>query len=182
MSGPSGVGKGAVIARLLALVPHARESISVTTRDPRADERDGVDYRFVDDDTFDELIARNQLLEWAPVHGWRYGTPRRWVEEQLEAGRLVVLEIDVQGATQVKKMLPDAKLVFLEPPSWEELERRLDQRGTEEPSERARRLATAREELEARSRFDHVIVNDDLETCVEQVRQLLGGTPEAAPG
>lgn len=175
ISGPSGVGKGTVVGRLLDELPDAQVSTSVTTRRPRDGERDGVDYRFVTDDEFDRLIRDGALLEWAPYAGNRYGTPRAPVDEALEAGRDVLLEIEVEGALQVRDRRPDAVLVFLAPPSEEELERRLAGRGTEDADERRLRLATARAELEAAEMFDHRIVNDDLEDCVGEIVAILAG-------
>ena len=134
---------------------------------------DGVHYRFVSDSEFDGLVRAGELLEWAKVHLWRYGTPRAWVENAIARGERVVLEIDVQGALQVRDAIADALLVFLEPPTWDELERRLDQRGTESADERRVRLETARRELELREAFDHVLVNADLDGCVEELATLL---------
>lgn len=148
--------------------------MSVTTRRPRPDEVDGVDYVFVDDAEFDRLIAEGDLLEWAEVHGAaRYGTRRSAVEEHLALGHPVLLEIDVQGARQVRARMPDALLVFLAPPSREELERRLLGRGTEDPAERARRLQTADVELAAMDEFDVTIVNDDVATAAGELVDLL---------
>ena len=148
--------------------------MSVTTRRPRPDEVDGVDYVFVDDAEFDRLIADGDLLEWAEVHGAaRYGTRRSAVEEHLTSGHPVLLEIDVQGARQVRERMPEALLVFLAPPSWEELERRLLGRGTEDPDERARRLQTADVEMAAMDEFDVTIVNDDVATAAGELVDLL---------
>lgn len=173
ISGPSGVGKGTVVTRLVDELPDAEVSTSVTTRRPRDGERDGIDYRFVDDAGFDQLIEAGELLEWASYAGNRYGTPRGPVDDALEAGRDVLLEIEVKGALQVRARRSDAVLVFLVPPSEEELERRLVGRGTEDPDERALRLATARAELDAADVFDHRVVNDDLDACVDRVLALL---------
>lgn len=175
VSGPSGVGKGTVVARLLDRLPDAALSTSVTTRPARQGETDGVDYRFVDDRSFDRMVADGELLEWATYAGNRYGTPRAPVDEALEAGRDVLLEIEVQGALQVRARRPDAILLFLRPPSEEELERRLLERGTEDATQRSLRLATARRELQAAGRFDHQVVNDDLDGCVETILALLCG-------
>lgn len=173
VSGPSGVGKGTVVSRLLDRLEDAQLSISVTTRRPRDGESQGVDYLFVDDSTFDGMVEDGQLLEWAPYAGNRYGTPRAPVDEALEDGRDVLLEIEVKGALQVRARRPDAVLVFLQPPSEDELERRLAQRGTEDADERALRLATARAELDAAHQFDHRVVNDDLDECVEEIASIL---------
>jgi guanylate kinase len=173
VSGPSGVGKGTVVRRLLQRLPDASVSVSVTTRTPRPGEVDGVDYHFVDEATFERLVADGGLLEWAEVHGARYGTPRGWVEERLAGGADVVLEIDVQGALQVRERKPHALLLFLRPTSHEELARRLSERGTEADDERTRRLADAHRELATSSRFDHVVVNDDLERCVRELVEIV---------
>jgi len=148
----------------------------VTTRAPRPDERDGIDYRFVSGEEFDRLVAGGELLEWAPVVGHRSGTPARPVEEALAAGRDVVLEIDVQGARQVRERAPDAVLIFLAPPSMEELERRLRSRGTEDEARLALRLATARAEMAQRPWFDHVVVNDRLDQATAQVEAIIQGS------
>lgn len=175
ISGPSGVGKGTVVTRLLDELDDAQLSTSVTTRRPRDGERDGVDYRFVTDDEFDRMIRGGELLEWAGYAGNRYGTPRAPVDEALGSGRDVLLEIEVKGALQVRARRHDAILVFLAPPSEEELERRLAGRGTEDAEERRLRLATARAELEAAAVFDHRIVNDDLDACVDAILTILSG-------
>lgn len=175
ISGPSAVGKGTVCARLKELHPDLFYSVSMTTRAPRRGEVDGVDYRFVSVDDFLALIDGGDLLEWAVVHGTNYyGTPRRPVDDALAAGRQVVLEIDLQGARQVKQNLPEARLVFLTPPSWDELVSRLQGRGTENVEAQARRLATARIELEAVAEADHIIENRDLEDTVATLVTLLG--------
>jgi len=154
--------------------PDVWVSVSVTTRRPRPGEVDGVDYVFVDDAEFDRLVADGDLLEWAEVHGVaRYGTRRSAVEEHLAAGHPVLLEIDIQGARQVREHMPDALLVFLAPPTLEELERRLVGRATEDPEERARRLRTAEVELAAMSEFDVTIVNDDVATAAAELVDLL---------
>lgn len=145
----------------------------MTTRAARDGEVDGVDYRFVSDEAFQRLAAADALLEWAEVVGHRYGTPADAVEEARATGRDAILEIDVQGAAQVRRRVPEAVLVFLEPPSWEELERRLRGRGTEDEATITRRLATAREELLERDRFDHVVVNDDLEGATDEVAAII---------
>lgn len=173
LAGPSGVGKGSVHRRLRALEDDIDLSVSVTTRPPRPGERDGVDYHFLDVDAFEAMVADGRLLEWAEYAGNRYGTPRRAVEEAVAAGRVVLLEIEVQGALQVMERAPEALTVFVAPPSRDELERRLRERGTEDDETVARRLRTAERELSHRDDFDHVVVNDDLERCVEQVRALI---------
>lgn len=149
-------------------------SVSVTTRRPRPGEVDGLHYHFVDDDEFDRLVATDGLLEWAVVHRMaRYGTPRVPVEEHLAAGRAALLEIDLQGARQVRERMPDALMVFLAPPSQGELERRLVGRGTEDAEERARRLETAREEMAAEEEFDVTIVNTDVASACAALVDLV---------
>lgn len=174
ISGPSGVGKGTVCGVLAQRHPEAFYSVSMTTRTPRTGETDGVSYHFVTPEHFDDLIARGQLLEHAVVHGRHcYGTPRGPVEEALAQGRTVVLEIDLQGARQIKRNLPEAKLVFLSPPSWEELVSRLRGRGTEDEAAQQRRLETAKLELEAIAEADHVVENDDVEQTVATLIGLM---------
>ena len=163
LAGPTAVGKGAVSAYLREHHPDVWISVSMTTRSPRRGEVDGMHYRFVDDETFDATIASGGLLEWATVHsGARYGTPAAPVRAALAGSRLALLEIDLQGARQVRRVLPKALFVFLAPPSWEELVRRLEGRGTETADQRRRRLATAVDELAAEPEFDVTVVNDDV--------------------
>lgn len=178
IAGPSGVGKGSVHRGVREAVPDSALSVSVTTRAPRASEVDGVDYRFVDRPTFEAMVDRGELLEWAEYAGNLYGTPREPVRELVEAGQVVVLDIEVQGALQVKHHLPEALLVFLVPPTFEELESRLRGRGTEDDEAIARRLRTARQEINQQDAFDVVVVNDDLERCIDEVVGLV----EAARG
>lgn len=164
-SGPSGVGKGTLLAPYLKSHPQAVLSVSVTTRAPRPGETDGVEYSFITRARFEELIACDGLLEYAEYSGNFYGTPRAAVEELIAAGRDVVLEIEVQGAMRVKRSFPEATLIFVLPPSYAELRERLTGRGTEKPEAVARRLAAARRELSSAGEYDFVIVNDDLETA-----------------
>ena len=174
LAGPTAVGKGTVAAAVRQDHPEVWISVSATTRAPRPGEQDGVHYLFVDDAEFDRLIAEDRLLEWAVVHGThRYGTPRGPVEEALAAGRPAMLEIDLQGARQVRRTMPEALFVFLKPPSWEELVRRLVGRGTESDEERERRLATAVEELEAESEFDVTIVNREVHDAAAELVTLM---------
>ncbi len=173
ISGPSGVGKGTVVEHVLRWLPDLRLSVSATTRSPRPDEVAGVDYHFVDDATFDRMVDRGEFLEWAPVHRWRYGTPRAQVQEALASGHDVLLELDVQGAKQVRERVGDALLIFLTPPSEQELIRRLMSRGTEPADELAVRQANSVRELAAAPAFDHIVVNDDLARCVDQVVELI---------
>ena len=174
ISGPTAVGKGTVCGRLKALHPEIFVSVSATTRNPRPGETDGSAYWFVTDEEFDRLIAEDGLLEWAVVHGThRYGTPRRPVEEAVAAGRTVILEIDLQGARQVRGSYPMATHIFLAPPSWDELVHRLEDRGTETPEQQQRRLRTAAREFEARSEFDEVVVNGELDETVDRLVELM---------
>ncbi len=173
IAGPSGVGKGSVHRGVRDALPDSALSVSVTTRAPRPSEVDGVDYRFVDRATFEAMIDRGELLEWAEYAGQLYGTPRDPVRELVTSGQVVVLDIEVQGALQVKRHLPDALLVFLVPPSFEELEHRLRGRGTEDDEAIARRLRAARQEIDQQDAFDVVVVNDDLDRCVDEVIALI---------
>ncbi|HEU5485662.1 MAG TPA: guanylate kinase [Microlunatus sp.] len=175
VSGPTAVGKGTVVAELRRQRPEVFVSVSATTRPPRPGEVDGVHYLFVDETEFDRLVAQDELLEWAVVHGrHRYGTPRAPVLAAIAAGREAVLEIDLQGARQVRERWPDAFLVFLAPPSWDELVRRLEGRGTETEAERERRLESARQELAAETEFDTTVVNRDVAQAVQDLVGLLG--------
>lgn len=180
VAGPSGVGKGSVHRGVRAALPDSALSVSVTTRAPRPGEVDGVDYRFVDRATFEDLARRGELLEWAEYAGNLYGTPRDAVLEAVAQGRVVVLDIEVQGAVQTKHKLPDALLVFLVPPSFAELEARLRGRGTEDDATVQRRLETAREEMAQQDAFDVVVVNDDLDRCIAQVLELIEDARHAA--
>jgi len=174
VAGPTAVGKGTVVARIRDKHPEVRFSVSATTRSPRPGETDGVHYFFVSDAEFDRLVATNQMLEWAVVHGQnRYGTPRAPIVDALEGGDSIILEIDIQGARQVKEAMPEAILVFLLPPSWDELVRRLESRGTEDATEQSRRLETARTELDAQHEFNETIVNDDVDRAAEAVVDLM---------
>ena len=173
IAGPSGVGKGSVHRGVREALPDSALSVSVTTRAPRPNEVEGVDYRFVDRPAFEAMVDRGELLEWAEYAGNLYGTPREPVRELVAAGQVVVLDIEVQGALQVKHHLPEALLVFLVPPSFEELENRLRGRGTEDDEAIARRLRTARQEIDQQDAFDVVVVNDDLERCIDEVVALV---------
>ena len=174
LAGPTAVGKGSVAAHIRQHHPEVWISVSATTRKPRPGEVHGRHYWFVTEEEFDDLVASGQLLEWAVVHkGARYGTPRRPVEQALAEGRPALLEIDLQGARQVRQSMPDALFVFLAPPSWEELVRRLVGRGTETPEERERRLETARDELAAEPEFDVTVVNHEIHAASEELVALI---------
>lgn len=175
ISGPTAVGKGTVVAALRARFPEVWVSVSVTTRPPRPGEVDGVHYHFISDDAFDALVASDGLLEWALVHGSaRYGTPAAPVTDAVAAGRRVILEIDLQGARQVRSKLSDARFVFIAPPQWSSLRERLLARGTESEEQMERRLATAKAELAAADEFDDIVVNDDVGRAVDELVDLLG--------
>lgn len=173
LSGPSGVGKGTVVAAVRALYPHVWVSVSCTTRPPRPGERDGVEYHFVDHVAFARLIERGELLEYAEFAGNLYGTPRGPVYEHLAAGVPTLLEIELQGARQVRASMPEAQFVFLVPPSWDELDRRLTGRGTEPRDVIDARLARARVELAAESEFDKIIINDDVRRAAGELVTLI---------
>ena len=181
LAGPSGVGKGTIVRRLRERFPDLWESVSYTTRTPRVGERDGVEYFFVTRREFEALRDRGGFLEWFEVFGELKGTPREPVEEQLAAGNDVLLEIDVQGALKVRDQLPGAVLVFVKPPSPEELRRRLVSRGTESAADLDRRLAAASAEAAHAPAFDVVVVNDDLERVVEEVAGILADPPHRSP-
>ena len=175
LAGPTAVGKGTVSADVRARYPHVWLSVSTTTRPPRPGEVEGVHYHFVDDATFDRMVSGEEFLEWALVHGrHRYGTPKAPVLAKLAAGIPALLEIDLAGARQVRAAMPDARFVFLAPPSIEELVRRLVGRGTEDAEERARRLATAEVEMAAAPEFDHVIVNDEVHRATDELIDVMG--------
>lgn len=174
LAGPTAVGKGSVASDIRENHPEVWISVSATTRAPRPGEEHGVHYWFVSDAEFDRMVAEGELLEWAVVHNAnRYGTPRGPVDEALVAGRPSMLEIDLQGARQVRESMPDAFFVFLSPPSWEELVRRLVGRGTEDEAERERRLSTAVEELAAEAEFDVSIVNHEVHAAAEDLVALM---------
>ncbi len=178
LAGPTAVGKCTVSAYIRTHFPQLWLSTSMTTRAPRPGEVDGVHYIFVDDHEFDRLVEAGEFLEYAVVHGRaKYGTPRGPVERALAAGRPVLLEIDLQGARQVRQTMPEGLFVFLSPPSWDELVRRLVGRGTESEDERITRLQTATRELEAAEEFDVIIINDDVRRASEELVSLMGSRP-----
>ncbi|KLI04416.1 MULTISPECIES: guanylate kinase [Mycolicibacterium] len=175
LSGPSAVGKSTVVRCLRERLPDLYFSVSVTTRAPRPGEIDGVDYTFVSKERFQQLIDDGELLEWAEIHGGlqRSGTPAKPVRDATRAGRPVLIEVDLAGARAVKQAMPEAISVFLAPPSWDELVSRLSGRGTETPEVMARRLETARAEMAAKSDFDQVVVNRQLDTACAELVSLL---------
>jgi guanylate kinase len=175
LSGPSGVGKTTVVRRLRESAPQLWVSVSATTRFPRPGEADGVNYLFVSDPQFDRLVADGDMLEWAHYAGHRYGTPRQPVDSVRATGTPVLLEIEIEGARQVRRAVPDAVLVFLAPPSREVLQARLTGRGTEPDEVVAQRLERANAELAAVDEFDHVVVNDDIEAVVYRLVALSVG-------
>ena len=173
ISGFSGAGKGTLMKRLLERHGNYVLSISATTRSPREGELDGREYFFKTREEFEEMIARDQLLEYACYVGNYYGTPRSWVEEQMAAGRDVLLEIEIQGARNIKKKYPEALLIFVSPPSAQELLRRLTGRGTETPEVIQSRISRAAEEAQGMDDYDYLLINDNLEFCVGQLDQLI---------
>ena len=175
LAGPSGVGKGTLLARLLQDHPQLGVSVSVTTRQPRAGEVDGEQYFFVSRDRFSEMVETDELLEWAEFAGNCYGTPKAPIEAALEKGQSVVLEIELQGARQVRKSFPDSKQVFVLPPSEAALEKRIRSRGQDSEAAIAKRLAQAKVELAAADEFDLKIVNDDFERAIAQLEIAVFG-------
>lgn len=174
ISGPTAVGKGTVVRELIRRYPQVYLSISGTTRPPRPGEQDGVHYHFLSDEEFTRRVEAGDFLEWASVHGHhRYGTLAAPIQEILTTGRPAILEIDLDGARQVKNTMPEARFIFLAPPTWDELISRLKGRGTETPAEINRRLRTAREELAAQDEFDAVVVNDEVNRTVDELASLM---------
>ncbi len=173
MSGPSGVGKGTVRKELFKRADDLAYSISMTTRERRAGEKDGVDYFYKTNEEFEQLIADNQLLEYAQFVNNYYGTPRKYVEDTLAAGKDVFLEIEVQGAMQVKENFPEGVFIFLFPPSLEELKTRITSRGTESQNAVLKRLKEARGEIEMMDAYDYVVVNDDVDHAVRKVQSII---------
>ena len=173
ITGPSGVGKDSLLARMKVLGRPYHFAVTATTREPRADEVEGIDYYFISDQQFDEMLARGEFLEHATVYDQRKGVPRPPVREALAAGRDVIMRTDVQGARYIKSVCPGAVTVFVQPPSWEEMEWRLRSRGTDGEEQLELRLRVAREELAAADEFDYTVVNDDLNACVDEIEGIL---------
>lgn len=173
ISGPSGTGKGTLLSKVIERIPDAWVSVSATTRQPRPGEEDGIHYYFLDTNHFLDLVNKGGFLEWAKVHDNYYGTLKNTVLEHMDAGEQVILEIDVQGALQVRNVIPEAHLVFIEPPSLEELERRLRARGTESDDVISSRMKTAEVELAHKMEYDIQVVNDDLEQAVNELTAVI---------
>jgi guanylate kinase len=173
ISGPSGTGKSTIVRATLEQRPKLGYSVSCTTRPPRADEQDGVDYHFISEETFRQKIDANELAEWAEVHGHLYGTPARYIEETLAGGQDVLLDIDVEGTKRLSSRYAEAISVFIAPPTMTELERRLNRRGTDSPEVVARRLKTAAVEMTQVESYDHVIVNDDLAQALLKLETIM---------
>lgn len=173
LSGPSGVGKNTVLNEVLPIVPDLVYSVSVTTRAARDGEVDGQSYYFVSDDEFERMRKDGELLEWAEFVGRKYGTPRGYIVEQLAQGHTVIMDIDIQGAAQIRAALPEAVSVFLMPPSFDELHRRIHGRGLDSESAIARRLSSAKAELQAVNEYDYVIVNDDVKKAAWQLQAII---------
>ena len=180
ITGPSGVGKGTLIRTLRERIPELELSVSATTRPPRPGERDGADYHFLDDAEFDRRVAAGDFVEHASYSGRRYGTLRSELERRTRAGAPVVLEIEVQGARQVRETMPEAVRIFVAPPTEEALRNRLVGRGTDDPEQVEARLATAREELAAQGEFPHVVINDRLDDAVEALEEVVRASLAAA--
>ena len=175
LSAPSGTGKTTLAHRLIEESDNCVFSVSITTRTPRQGEQHGLDYVFVDGDRFDKMIESGDLAEWAYVHGDRYGTPKKALNDAADLGQQVVLDIDVQGALQIRDAIPDAKLIFVLPPSVDVLLERLRIRGTEESEVLGLRLRSALEELEVALDFDYIIINEHLSDCVQEIRDIIEG-------
>jgi guanylate kinase len=181
LSGPSGAGKGALCKELQLNEPSMRLSVSATTRPPRRGEVEGTDYFFLDKEIFKKMIQNGQLLEYAEVYDNYYGTPRRFVEESLGEGLDIILEIDIQGALQIKEKYPEAVLVFIAPPSKRELEKRLNIRGTDSQEVIVRRLQCVAGEIKLASRYDYIVINDEITKAVNKIRAILNAE-KARPG
>ena len=180
VSGPSGAGKGTLLSQVIERIPDAWVSVSATTRSPRPGEIEGVHYFFLDTDHFKSLVEQDGFLEWAQVHDNYYGTLKQSVIDHMNAGDQVILEIDVQGALQVRKALPEAHLVFIEPPSLEELERRLVGRGTEDEATIKARLQRARDEAKGVENYNYIVINDKVDDCVEAIHSIVNSEKRKA--
>lgn len=176
ISAPSGTGKTTLIHLLLSSFPSLTFSISYTTRPPRPGEKNGVDYFFVSRSQFEQMISQGEMLEWAEVYGHYYGTSARFLREKINAGKDMLLDIDVQGARQVRKQFPQAVLIFIVPPSWKELERRLKKRATDAPEELKKRLTAARDEIKAAREFDYIVINEFLEQALQELKGIILAT------
>lgn len=174
ISGPSGSGKGTVCKHILERNEKLVFSVSATTRAPRRGEEDGVNYFFVDEESFKEMVENDEFLEYANVHGNFYGTPKKFVLEQIEKGEIVILEIDVQGALQVKESYPEAVFVFLLPPSMSELKNRIKKRGTESQEDIDLRFKNAFEELKFVDEYDYIVINDEVPEAVKKIETIIG--------
>ena len=173
LTGPSGVGKDTVLSRLKALKRPYHFAVTATTRPARSEETDGVDYTFLSDSQYDEMLAKEEFLEHATVYAHRYGVPKPPIREAMAAGRDVLMRTDVQGARYIKSVCPPAVTIFVLPPSWDELEWRLRSRATDSPEQLELRLRTAREEMAAAEEFDHAVVNEDLHACADEIEAIL---------
>lgn len=173
LSGPSGSGKNSVMNAVFPTIPNLKYSISVTTRPPRKGEQDGVNYFFRTEEEFEQLIAEERLLEWATFVGHRYGTPKDFVNEQIMNGNAVIMDIDIQGAAQVREKMPEAVFVFLLPPTWDELRQRLLRRGSDTEETISKRLLKSQEEIGHIVDYDYFIINDDLAKAAEQLRHII---------
>ncbi len=172
-SGPSGVGKGTICRALQQDDPSLQLSVSATTRPPRKGEVDGIQYYFLSKDSFTKMIEEGQLLEWAEVYGYYYGTPRRFVQETLDRGNDVMLEIDIQGALQVKEKFSEAVLIFIVPPTRSELISRLVSRGTDSPKEIKKRLGCTSAEIKLASHYDYIVINDEIQSVLNKIRAII---------
>jgi guanylate kinase len=175
VSGPSGVGKTSIINSVIKMLDNVVFSVSCTTRPPRPGEVDGVDYFFISKEKFLEMVKNSEFLEWAEVHGNLYGTPKSFVEENIKKGKKIILDIDVQGALQVKRNFEEAVFIFVAPPSYEVLKERLIKRGTEEKDALLKRLDNAKWELSKMIEFDYLIVNDDLVNSINVMKSIIVG-------
>ncbi len=173
ITGPSGVGKDSLLSRLKSLSRPYHFAVTATTRPSRPEETDGVDYFFLSDQQYDEMLAKGEFLENATVYDYRYGVPKPPIREALAAGKDVVMRTDIQGARYIKSVCPGAVTVFLLPPSWDELEWRLRSRATDSPEQLDIRLRTARDEMAAAEEFDHTVTNDDLNACADELERIL---------